>query len=515
MWSKPRKTKPLIDPESVQDGLILGVTAVHNPQGQEVVTPAVIYPGMSTLSQHGNIAVCGPPGAGKTATILSNCLSWRHSMVLIDLKGGVYTSTAEKRREFGQVYMIDMRDGYGHRYNPLQYVPRDMRRDLAAELVGITNDDPFWSTVASDMWLACWAAADHAGRPHMPYAVELMRLSTVDAFRYLFYHHGDDPQTMQHVRDFWGRQPSEDEIAKLQNGDPSRLLESMWKTVITTRTIFDDPTMLRVFSGHDIDVPGMFYNGGISTIYIKADEKKPKSFAAFARLTMRTIGDCLIDEGDREGQKRRPVAFIFDEFGVVRLNSAIDWLNTMRSRDVVLALFGQRLSHFQKTGENLDIDDQNSIHHWMLFKPTNPAGNVGQMITEISGLTTAPYISGRSTTTSADGTVSTTESIGYRERHVMEVEDIKRMAPNQAYVSIHAQTTETYVVTAAMPWVLGWEMPPAAPPPSPLPPYQSCLLPMPDGAADVVGNGDSDNPAQSIEDMLSAMCADADALDGL
>lgn len=500
MFRRPeqKKPKPLINPEDVGDGLILGIAKVRNEHGEDVETPVVIYPGMSTMTNPGNVALCGPPGSGKTSVILSACMSYKHSMVVVDLKGGVYTSTASKRKEFGEVHLIDMRDGLGSRYNPLQYVPRDMRRDLAAELVAITNDDPFWSNVATDLWLACWAAADHAKRPHMVYAVQIMQMPVAQAFNYLFTHHGDDEMTMQHVADFWGKKPSDEEIAKLEGGDPSKLLESMWKTVITTRTVFDDPVMLRVFSGHDVDVPGLFYNDGIASIFIKADEKKPKAFAAFAKLVIRTIGDALIDEGDKDGVLRRPVLMLFDEFGVVRLNSAIDWLNTMRSRDVVLALFAQRLSHFCKTNEQPDIDDQNSIHHWMLFRPTNVAGNVAKMITAISGQTTSEYVSGRSQSTSADGTVSYSESISYKERAVMETEDIKRMAPNQAYVSIHAQTTETYVVTAAMPWVLGWEMPAKAAPPAPLPRLENMLLPMPDTAHTMT----TDQVEGRLEDML-------------
>ncbi|GAA4012605.1 hypothetical protein GCM10022631_25410 [Deinococcus rubellus] len=444
-----------VQPRQTQDEFIVGLSAVHKNHDtyDELIT---IKLNAGIMRELGNIAVVGPPGSGKTRLIETNLNSWRHSAVVIDLKGGVYRQTAEFRRTLGAVHVIDPRQGRGSRYNPLKVIKKHQRRELASELVSITNDDLFWSAVAIDMWLACWAAADHAKRPHMPYAVEILSLGVADAMKYFLTHHGDDLATMKHVTDFYGKNPTGESARKLADGEPSRLLESKWATVTNTRTVFDDEQLLSVFSGHDIDVRGMFYNDSISTVYILADETNPRVFMAFSRLVMKTLGDALINEGDRAEVKRRPVLFLFDEFGAVRLNSAFQWLNTMRSRDVVLVLFVQKLSQLAPVNKDYDEDDENSIHHWVLLKPTNPAGRIAKMISALSG-----------------------RSVAYKERAVVEQEDLEDWQSNEAYAVISAMKTEKYRIRIASLDILNWANPSSAAPPPKLPAYQSPLLTVP------------------------------------
>jgi Type IV secretory system Conjugative DNA transfer len=164
-----------VDPSETQDEFIVGISAIlKNDTFHDELITIKLHAGM--MQEMGNIVVAGPPGSGKTRLIESNLNSWRHSAVVIDLKGSVYGRTAGFRTTLGTVHVIDPRQGRGSRYNPLAVIKKHQRRELASELVSITNDDPFWSSVAVDMWLACWAAADHAERPHMPYAVELLSL---------------------------------------------------------------------------------------------------------------------------------------------------------------------------------------------------------------------------------------------------------------------------------------------------------------------------------------------------
>lgn len=491
-----------IDPEATQDEFVVGISAIarNDNYHDELIT---IKLGAGMMREMGNIVVAGPPGSGKTRLIETNLSSWRHSAVVIDLKGAVYSKTAGFRASLGRVHMIDPRQGRGSRYNPLAVIKPHQRRELASELVSITNDDPFWSSIAIDMWLACWAAADHAQRPHMPYAVELLSLGVADAMKYFVTHHGSDPITMKHVTDFYGRTPTGESAKKLSDGEPSRLLENKWATVTNTRTVFDDQNLLNIFSGHDIDIRGMFYNGSISTVYILADETNPRVFMAFSRLVMKTLGDALINEGDREGVKRRPVLFLFDEFGAVRLNSALQWLNTMRSRDVVLVLFVQKLSQLAPLNKDYDEDDENSVHHWILLKPTNPAGRISKMISELSGQTTYSVDGGLSFSNNGEN-FSRSQSLAYRERFVIEQENIESWQANEAYAVVSARTTEKYRLTIASLDVLDWAYPPAAPPPAILSLYASPLLDVPTAPL----------PAQPVADQaVAAQVHEIDAVD--
>lgn len=276
-------------PYDYRNVFVMGVAEVQdgNTTREAVVS---VRAGAGTLKQHGNIMVVGGPGSGKGRLITANLLSWGHSAIVVDLKGETYRYTANARKNINQqhggsqVVVLDSRYGTGTRYNPLAVIPPDERSELADELISVTNDDMFWSSVARDMWLCCWAAADHAGEPHMPYAVEVMKLDLPEAIRYLLHYHKDSKEVMQHLIDFMGVRPNEEQLSKIKAGNATRLLESMWKTIKTTMTIYDDPIMLNMMNGHEYDPGGMFYNDGIATVYIIVPEAKPKKFMAFSRL---------------------------------------------------------------------------------------------------------------------------------------------------------------------------------------------------------------------------------------
>lgn len=463
-----------INPDDYHSSIFLGFGRVYEPDGWQW-QPIAIHPGAGTMREHGNLVIIGPPGAGKTALMRNNNETWLHSLVNVDLKGTLYQQTAARRAEIGRVYVLDVRTGTGNRYNPVANIRRDQWRELADELVSLTNDDVFWKGVAIDMWLACWSAAEHAGRPHIPYAVEIMAMGFGEAMQYMVKAHRDDPQTMKHLADFNGRVPTLEWAGKLIEQGPSKLLESKWATVTNTRAPLDDPILLNVFSGNDIDVPGMFYDDGIATIYVQADETKPRLFAAFARLVMKTIGDTLIAEGDREGVRRRPVLFFFDEFGTIRLNSAVQWLNTMRSRDVVLVMMVQEFDHLAPFDKTFDENSKNSFHHMLLFKPVDPSGRIAKKISALSGQQSIIVeTSGESYGESYSESVSRT----VRERNIIEQEQIENWQMNQGYSVVTARQTIKAVTTVPRMYSVYPEWPSRAEtqPPRPLLPYVSPLI---------------------------------------
>lgn len=462
--------------EDYDETFVVGLTKFPDEAQARLVH---IKKGAGTMSQMGNILVVGPPGAGKTNLIVNNLLSWRHSAVVVDLKGSVYGLTANYRCEIGQkVYVLDAKEGTGHRFNPVAATPKALRYELAAELVSITNDDPFWSAVAVSMWLACWAAADHAGKPHIPYAIEIMNFEGVGgALEHFLKHHRDDPETMKHVLDFYTTAPEDPALLERMKNSPDRLLGSKWTTVKNSAQPLDNETFLSIFSGHDLDVEGMFYNGSTATVYVMADETKKRQFNAFARLVLKALGECLIREGDKEA-KRRPVLFLYDEFGNAPLQSIVNWLTTMRSRDVILALFIQQLSQLSAGGQQHDFDDENSIHHHIFFKPLNPAGRISRIISEMSGKTSKIVRSGSSSGESytmqqpGERNFSTSETWAVREGYVIEQEQIEKWPMSAAYAVLTQKQTEKYQTTVARQDLLGWALPPKAASLPKLEPYQ-------------------------------------------
>lgn len=386
-------------------------------------------------------AICtvGAPGSGKTRLLEAQLLNWGQSAVVVDLKGGLYRTTAAYRQRLGDVIVLDPRDGRGSRYNPVAVIKHKARRTLAQEIVKNGNDDadPFWVSVAAQFWQLCWSAADEVDRPHIPYAVEIINMGLVGALRYLMVYHGKNRDVMRLLTNFVVAPVTPEMLERITEQGASKLVESKWASVVDSAAPFDTG-MLNIFNGHDLTPAQMFRRP--TTVYVMADETDSQGFAMFARLVMKTLGDALIMAGDKLGfDQRLPVLFLFDEFGAVKISGARQWMNTMRSRGVILWLFVQSLAQLpSETRGNYDPNRENSIHHWILFASTVGDNEVGKWISQVSGTTTVEVAGGASTSQSSatPDAVTLSRSVSYRERHNVEGEDVDSWRMNEAAVSI-------------------------------------------------------------------------------
>jgi hypothetical protein len=69
----------------------------------------------------GHCLVVAPPRSGKSVLAVSQILSWpaSASLIIVDMKGELYDSTAGYRATVGPVFVVDPR-GVGHQYDPLR-----------------------------------------------------------------------------------------------------------------------------------------------------------------------------------------------------------------------------------------------------------------------------------------------------------------------------------------------------------------------------------------------------------
>lgn len=99
--------------------------------------------------------VIGPPRSGKGASlIIPNALSWRHSLVVLDLRGETYDATAGFRATFSKVVRFAPADRNGDTafYNPMDFISLDSAqrdidlRNMAAALFPRppASADPYW-----------------------------------------------------------------------------------------------------------------------------------------------------------------------------------------------------------------------------------------------------------------------------------------------------------------------------------------------------------------------------------
>jgi type IV secretion system protein VirD4 len=99
--------KTLIAPAPDNEAILL--LAARNPGHVLRVSPN------KQRSELGNLLVVAPTRGGKGLLAVSQLLSWRHSVIVNDIKGDLFTQTAGYRSVLGPVLVIDP-TGIGHRY---------------------------------------------------------------------------------------------------------------------------------------------------------------------------------------------------------------------------------------------------------------------------------------------------------------------------------------------------------------------------------------------------------------
>lgn len=119
------------------------------------IIAAVRFGGKFVKIKAKHLLLASPTRSGKgVSTVIPNCLEWRHSMVVLDVKQEAYEKTAGYRATLGPAFLFDpfTEDQRSHRWNPLGYVSLDpLRRSSDIEAIASSlykeapGQDPFWS----------------------------------------------------------------------------------------------------------------------------------------------------------------------------------------------------------------------------------------------------------------------------------------------------------------------------------------------------------------------------------
>src|SRR4051794_40483463 len=107
-----------------------------------------------TAKQHelGNILVNARTRGGKGILAQPQILTWKHSLIINDIKGELRHFTSGKKARDGTVRTIDP-NGYGDRYNPFakKQTYKDLKTAAALLLYDASEKDPIFSKRAAVM----------------------------------------------------------------------------------------------------------------------------------------------------------------------------------------------------------------------------------------------------------------------------------------------------------------------------------------------------------------------------
>jgi len=158
----------LFCPNPNERGLLLGV---HQSQHLVVVQPN------KNRREIGNLLIVGPTRSGKGHLATSQLLSWKHSVVVNDIKGELYQTTAGYRSKLGNVYVIDP-TGVGHSYDPMQEkITEDELLSASSQLLFQEDegDGRIFTQRATVMLSQLMSAAKLEAVPVLPYVRSLVR----------------------------------------------------------------------------------------------------------------------------------------------------------------------------------------------------------------------------------------------------------------------------------------------------------------------------------------------------
>src|SRR5207248_7845664 len=126
----------------------------------------------------GNLLVVAPTRGGKGLLAVSQLLSWKHSVVVNDMKGDLYDQTAGYRRTLGKVYVVDP-DGIGNRYDPL--LTKRTEKDLLSAATHLLyrpdeGEGRIFTERATVMLTQLLLAAREEHAPPFPFVRQMVRL---------------------------------------------------------------------------------------------------------------------------------------------------------------------------------------------------------------------------------------------------------------------------------------------------------------------------------------------------
>jgi type IV secretion system protein VirD4 len=311
------------------DGLLMGT---HKYTGRFVgVRP------LPTRRELGNMLVVAPTRGGKGLLAISQLLSWRHSVVVNDLKGDLFDQTAGYRATIGDVYVIDPIRGVGHRFDPLQGKKTEQELYSAATHLLFEADEKerIFTQRAIVMLTQLFLAARIEGIAPFPYIRFLIRLGLEDAAARLYT---VDPELATQFldRNF------------LKANWTDKFLLSSWSTLTTRLRPLLTETVVRCLNGSDF-TPGMLMQSDWPvTVYIRWKEQDLLALSPLVRLLWGSLIYELIGVYDNvQGRGCQPVLLLVDEASKTAIPSLSEHAATVAGRDITIAMFVQSLTQLE------------------------------------------------------------------------------------------------------------------------------------------------------------------------
>jgi type IV secretion system protein VirD4 len=302
----------------------------------------------------GNILVDALTRGGKGLLAISQILTFKGSIVVLDIKGELYESTAHYRKTLGPVFVIDPA-AVGNQFDPLHGRVTERQLYAAAKylLYEEGERDPIFIQRGMKMLTQLFLAGREENRKMgyekyrlLPYAGQLMNLPINQVAAHL-----------QTVSPALATKFLSAVYDPEKDYDEKKFLTSSWETVTSRLYPILSDEFLRCFDGSDFTAADLITSPKPITVYLRLPEGDLLALAPVVRLVFQTlIHDMQTTYDKRPGRTAKekgcfPVLLLLDEAGRVKIPQLYEYATTVVGRQISLWVAIQSIKQLDVYGE--------------------------------------------------------------------------------------------------------------------------------------------------------------------
>lgn len=378
-----------------------------------------------------HILVVGPTRSGKgVGFVIPNALSWRGSLIVLDIKRENHTLTAAHRRDClrNAVFLFSPGSARSHRYNPLDFVrsqPGERATDLQkiAEFMvpRVTSGTPMWQNEAKALLVGLLSyvleSELYRGRRRIGEVLRLLRTQedTAIVLNRVLEH---EPYLPRLARDSLA--------AFINKADKER--SGVRSELTSALKIWANPLIDAATSGSDFDLRQLRRKP--ISIYIGVQLTELAVVRPLLSLLVQQAADAMTraEPGRDEPHK---VLFLLDEFPALgRMEPIVETMPVVAGYGMKLAIVVQGLAQldhlYEESGRNVLL--ANAAHQLVLAANDHATAT---FVSEALGRRTIRYKTESRQHQHWGGLPRVTRQEHVKERSLMMPEEVRRMDPNR------------------------------------------------------------------------------------
>ncbi|GEM49912.1 type IV secretory system conjugative DNA transfer family protein [Deinococcus cellulosilyticus] len=438
---------------------------VENRKGNEILLGfaynkmIALRPGVAGRKEVGHLLVVGPSRSGKGLNIFANLLNWKGSMIVVDIKGEFYQTTAGYRKEvMGQdVYVLNPSTGtYTNQYDP--FMDRETDEQLLASCTALLNPQADGSNSAFAMratfaLFAIVKTAKLLNKPVLPFVRDSLNLGIKECMTTI-YSATKNKSVRGFVRLFLGEAPHK---YNWESYGSDKFLNNAWMNLITKMVYLFGNGILTMTGGQDFRAADLVEKK--SSLYLVFRESDLKYTVNSFSVVILSIVESIIRNYDLHPEKKfEPILLVFDEAGRITVPELPQLTATVAGRGMITAIYIQSMSQLETLYGAAGMETVQSNTHTKIFFTPKDEGTAKYM-SAVSGKFMVED------SRQSEGNDSSSDSLGLTAKELITVESARTLPGGRVIV----QSNEFPLIAGYRmePFVLPeWEKAKKYPPPA-------------------------------------------------